>query len=189
MMIDFIKRFGKKNSILIGTVHNNINYTHFVDNLTKKETFDFFLIELNMQNLNFIKRNDVYFSEFYPVIKNVEQSKIALIDASNEIMLDKYNEITMKKDFFNSYISFKYNRYYYHLMRNIIRNEQKQEIRDLLSNFYENHHFHNVFIKFRESLMLERILSFSNYKVCVIVGRNHFHQIFVHLSNLNNNNM
>ena len=116
-MIDFIKRFGKNNSILIGSVHNNNNYTRFVNNLTKKETFDFFLLELNLQNYNFIKENDVYFSEFYPVIKNVDQSKIVLIDESNEVLVDKYSEITEKKDFFNSYISFKYNKYYYHILK------------------------------------------------------------------------
>lgn len=188
-MIDLLKRFGKYNSILIGSVHNNIKYTNFIDNLIKQESFDLYLLEINNENYHFIKTNDLYFSEFYPVIRDVENSKIVLIDTSKEELVNKYNQLIHRNDFFNSYISFKYNKYYYHKLYNILRKDKNQENIKLAFEFYENHPFYLVFIKFRELLMLNTILSFSNRKLCVIVGRNHFKQLLVHLSNLHINNM
>ena len=90
-MHKFVREFGKNNSVIIGTIHNYPESFNQVQIIMRKEKYDYYLIELNRDNFNFIKRNRVYFSEFYPVITGVIEKKIVLIDTSPEVSLKNYN--------------------------------------------------------------------------------------------------
>ena len=173
-MHKFVREFGKNNSVIIGTIHNYPESFNQVQIIMRKEKYDYYLIELNRDNFNFIKRNRVYFSEFYPVITGVIEKKIVLIDTSPEVSLKNYNNNKGNYDLFEKYISYKYNKLYYLYINYIFKKHKDESNIALLKSFYVDHHFTKIFIKERELNMINMIKQYSEYKICVIVGRNHF---------------
>lgn len=183
-MLKFIRKFGERNSVIIGTLHNTEESLKFIDDFVTMEKFDYFLIELNRDNFSFIRRNQVYFSEFFPVINGFNDNKIVLIDSGLEVLLINYKaHINSQESLFDIYLSYRYNKHYYNTLHNIMKHQNEIKSNPLKS-FYAEHPLKKVYIDERESNMLRIIRQYTAYKICVIVGRNHFPFLFNELNKL-----
>lgn len=170
------KNYGEK-IILLGTVHNEKECLDYVKYLIRNKKFDYYLLELNYWNYNFILKNKFYFSEFYPIItdKNIPFEKIKLIDMSIEQEL-KNTEIN-DSNFFINYLNLKLDLFLYYKLKNSLNDK------DYL--FQNSKIFNKIVIKNinnREDYMINNIQKYIDHKILIIVGQNHFHKIEQYLN-------
>jgi len=193
-----IKIFNKLNkSILLGVTHNTKESVNLVNDICAKNTFDYFLLELNFSNYIFIKKNKLYFSEFYKLITNVNynyeiinRSKTKLIDYNIETELKLYNSLTKQNlnnttiytnytknintnsySLHNNYLFHKLHSYYFSKLYSLV-NFDKVSMNNL-----EKTAFYVIHYEKRENKFIEEINKYKDYKILVVVGNYHFDQI------------
>ena len=154
----------RKNSRIIGCIHNSIQTRKFISNILLKENYDYYLIELNKQNYDFIKKNNFHYSEFYDIITTIPNSKVKLIDMNYEREISLYSN---SKNVYNDIINYEYDKY--------ILYKLFDEVYDL--NLIEKLKIYQCHIKQREDYMIKKIQEYNKYKILILVGKYHYEYI------------
>jgi pheromone shutdown protein TraB len=154
-----------KNSYLIGCIHNSNESRNFIKKILNSKTFDYYLLELNKDNLNFIMNNNFHFSEFYQIINTIHKAKIKLIDIDYKTELKHYNT-----DILYQYITHELAKYTFYYMHDMLEE-------DLM----RYHPIYNTHIKLREEYMLSQIRNYKDKDILTVVGLYHFDYIYSNL--------
>jgi hypothetical protein len=183
----FIKYGVDKYSLLVGIIHNNPKSKEFISKILnqRRNEFDFYLIEMNFENFQFIKQNKIKFSEFYEFSKlEIPKEKLIFIDMSFQRELKEYQILIRRKEknpsykIFDDLISFKLEKFLYYKIKNInnqLRAEEFSSIKD----------FHKIHIKLREHTMEQEIKRYWNKNNLVVIGLNHFDEIHKFMTTYN----
>lgn len=172
------KYFQFSKGLLIGVTHNDKISTLFTTMALEWENeirnkFDFYLIELNKDNYNFIEKNKFENSEFYPIISSVPRNKIVLLD------------IELKKEIgyeINSYpidfVNYRLDKYLYYKMRNYLTKINRNHIEITFNNSALSD-FHSKHILKREQHFITEISEYitKDNRLLIIVGLSHFEKI------------
>jgi hypothetical protein len=183
-------QYGKnKNSLLVGVTHNHKKSLEFISSLFSnrgiiKSPFDVNILELNIDNYFFLKKNKFVFSEFYPILKN-SVSKIELIDMKLEREIK--NSYNSKVDLFNNYLQYNLDKFIYYKLRNALVQENlnfeiflKKSVCPSIMKI-----IHEVHILKREEFMINRIKEISKNEehrnILIVIGISHFDNIKKHV--------
>jgi hypothetical protein len=175
-----VKYFEFSKGLLAGVTHNKINSLEFISIVLDwerftKNSFDYYLLELNRDNYNFIEKNKLNISEFYHVIKSRTKEKIVLFDMAVKTEVSLYKDYT-KRDFYIDYLNFKLDKFLYYKMRNYLAKYNKV---DSIFNYQTNYflsHFHFTHILKREEHFIEEIKKYldQDKTLFIMVGTAHF---------------
>lgn len=182
-------KYGKnQNSLLVGVTHNHKKSVDYISSLFSSFNFKesyFYLLELNIDNYFFIRKNKLVFSEFYPFLKNTAL-KTELIDMKLEREIKIYN--ISKGDFFFNYLQYNHDKFIYYKIRNTLVHEnlnfEKFVNHSLVSNIIKI--VHQMHIIKREEYMIDVIKQISQKRtsknILVVVGISHFDNIKMNIT-------
>ncbi len=187
------KHYG--NIFIAGVTHNKSISVEFINSIIDSFKFDYYLIELNNSNKDFIIKNNYRFSEFYNLLldnKGLLNKKAKLIDMPIEDQIKiydtknksiKYNNLS----FFDAYLQFHMDKFFYYKIRDILQNDWKQ-IENKIKLGSPIYLIHNTQMIKREEYMKNKISEYfdSNKRILVVVGLNHFDIIEKHIHSLTN---
>jgi hypothetical protein len=164
-------KFGKnESSLLLGLVHNDKLSLDYVKMLLNEQNFEYFFVELNKENYNFIKKNKFFISEFYPIFTKSRNIELIDLNLQKEI---KYLYGT--NNTYENLLQYKLDRMIYFKLRQILYHNNLEEG----LNYYNTKHFHLGHILYREAYMIQKIKSKLNPEIrnLILVGLSHFEPI------------
>jgi hypothetical protein len=177
-------RFGKKkNKFIIGLYHNNNDNIEIINFLLKNYKFKKYFLELNIDNRNFILRNNFKFSEYYTIL-----NKFKFKEKEKEKEIEKEKASLKKNNNYNNNNAIELNLMDISLEKEIeifhkIKLGKNIEKTNQIINNNINNNNNNINFDIFDSLISFKFSKFIFYKIF-----NYNFEEIIYNNNINNNN-